>query len=300
MYGDWQLIYPGVDHHFGTSQHDVQLVKWVFAADGYRTDDVERDRQDGTNVGHDFVEAGELQIDVLIDFTDHPAAVEECARLAWEARRSFAKAWRADPVRRKAGALAELVMGGEQAIEGRPRGIAWNDDRAGVGYITGKARFEPAGTGVFDVTTGDGGWHEQTVGLMSPQLVGIVAPLVSPISTALETDRREAFEVGGDEPAAAVVIVRGPLTAGEVELVAGWRMILNRTLRWGDVAMIDARPGHEAMTLNGKPVNLLTAGSVQLVDAVIPPGIHEIGLRGTSLEGTATATVRWRNTKETN
>ncbi|MHA3724316.1 hypothetical protein ACXR2T_10595 [Leucobacter sp. HY1910] len=298
MYGDWQLTYPGTNYRFGTRDHTVRLVKWAFEADGYRTDDVDNPRRDQATTGLDFVEAGQLVIDVLIDFTAWPASIEECARLAWEARTEFARVWRADPVRTVSGAVAELIMGGEQGIEGRPRGVSWSDDYAGVGRITGKARFKPAGTGVFAVGGTNDGWHEQTVGLMPPQTVGIVAPLVAPISTALETTRRQAFEVGGVVPTYPIVSVRGPLTGGEVELAGGWRMALARTLRTSEVAVIDTRPGHEGMTINGVPTNLLTAGSVQLPDAVMAPGMQEISLRGTSLEGTATATVRWRDMKE--
>ncbi|QIK64144.1 hypothetical protein G7068_13755 [Leucobacter viscericola] len=298
MYGDWQLIYEGTDLRFGTREHNVEFVKLTVSGDVYRTDDSQLPRQDGTAFGQDFIESGQLAIAVKIDFTTYPAGPDECARLAWAARQAFERGWRADPVRRTPGAVCELVMGGEQAIEGRPRGVSWNDDHQGVGLITGSALFVPAGTGVFDMSDG-GGWHTQTVGLVPPQTGGLKAPLKAPLSTSVESSRARPFTVAGDVPAWPIITVKGPLGSGaQVELTSRWRMPLNRSLGAFDVVEIDTRPGHRGMTLNGRAANVLTSGAVQLADAAMAPGPQELALRGTSLEGTATASVRWRTTKE--
>lgn len=299
MYGDWVLSYPGTTFEFGPLDQVVKVQRWQFAGETYRTDDTVLPRQDGVAFGKDFVEAGELAIEILIDFSSYPHPASERAAMAWAARTEFKQVWRADRVRQTPAAVAELTIGGEILIEGRPRRVVWNDDAQNVGTVKGTAYFVPAGTGVLDVSGDRGGWHEQTVGLVPPQVGGLKAPLKAPLTTSVESTRARPFTVDGDVPAWPIVTVKGPLGAGgQVELTSRWRMPLNRALGPFDTAVIDTRPGHRGMTLNRRPVNLLTAGAVQLADASLVPGPHELALRGTSLEGTASASVRWRTTRE--
>lgn len=296
MYGDWSLTSQGRAYRFGTPSHPVEVVDWAFAGDGYRTDDTSNPRADGLAFGQDFIDPGELSIQLQIDFTTYPAGVVECARRAWSARTEFSQAWRADGVRGRPGELSELIVGGEFMIEGRSRRVVWDDSAQNVGFIRGQAYFSPAGTGLYDVSGAGGGWNAHTIGLMPPQHGGIRAPIKAPVTTAYESSRARSFEVGGIDPVWPIVTIKGPLMTGaQLELTGGWRMPLNRALGAFDVARIDTRPGHRSMTLNGRPANLLRDDAVMLSDASIAPGMQEIALRGRSLEGTATASIEWLN-----
>lgn len=296
MYDDWVLTSAGDSYAFGPKNRAVQVAGFAFAGDGYRTDDTANPRADGTAFGQDFVESGEIAIQLVINYTDSPLPAADRARLAWAERMAFTHAWRADNVRERPGAMSELIVGGEFMIEGRSRRVTWNDDAQNVGLIKGTALFVPAGTGMYDVRGGSGGWNTHTIGLMPPQHGGLKAPLKAPLTTSFESSRARSFVVGGSDPVWPIVTIRGPLmTEAQFELTGGWRMPLNRALGEFDVAVIDTRPGHRSMTLNGRAANVLRDDGVMLTDASIAPGPQEISLRGRSLEGTATATIEWLN-----
>jgi hypothetical protein len=300
MYGDWVLSYPDTEYRFGPQARGVELRGWAFAADSFRVDDASMPRRDGVAFGRDYVDAGELRIELLIDFTDHPAPPEVCAQMAWDARMGLASTWRADTLRGRPREVAELVMGGQQMIEGRPRRVSFDDKHQGRGLIYASATFLPSSTTVYVVDeSGVAPWREQTVGLV-PALVGggLVAPLVAPLSTAVESTRAAPFTVGGDTDVWPVITVQGPIQSGaQVELTGRWALKLNRALAYDEVATIDTRPGRRLMEVNGRGGNILSPSSVPLSQASIPPGLNQVALRGASVEGTATASIRWREQK---
>ncbi|KKI18708.1 MULTISPECIES: hypothetical protein [unclassified Leucobacter] len=298
MYGDWILTYPGTAYRFGPPQWPVQFVGVEVSTDSYRVDDTAVPRGDGQLFGQDFVEPGEIKISVKIDFTTAPYPVEECARLAWEARTELARVWRADAVRQTPGLLAELTMGGVQMVEGRPRRAKFDDDHQGVGLIFAELYFVPADPTAYTVDAdGNSTWHEQTVDLVPPISGGLVAPLVAPLSTMYDSDRSRPFVVGGTAPAWPIIRVKGPINAGaQVDLVSRWTVRLTRALAYDETAEIDCRPGRQASRLNGQGRNVL-APDTDFSRLSMTPGPQELTLRGTSMEGTASVTVRWRETR---
>lgn len=298
MHGDWILTYPDTQYRFGPPEHPVQLVGWEIATDSYRVDDTAIPRADGTWFGQDQVEAGEIKIIVKIDFTTAPYPAEECARRAWAIRSELARVWRADVVRQTPGLLAQLTMGDEMR-EGRPRRAKFDDDHQGVGLIFAELSFIPASTTAYAVDeNGEAPWREQTVGLVPAQIGGLLAPLRAPLTTAAASSRARPFVVGGAAPAWPTITVKGPLQAGaSVELTGRWSLPLARSLAFNEVAEIVTEPGRVSMTLNGRPAVVL-APSADIDVAFMNPGPQEIALRGRSVEGTASLTIRWRETRE--
>lgn len=299
MFTDWVLRYEGTEYRFGPRGRAVGLVGWAFAADSYRVDDAARPRADGIAFGRDFVEAGELRLELIIDYSKRPEPAAQRARMAWETRHELELAWRADTLRQRPRAVAELVLGNMEMIEGRPRRIAFDDSAQNVGLVRATATFIPVSTAKYAVDeTGESPWSSETVGLVPAQVGGIVGPLVSPISTTAASTRARSFEVLGSAPAWPIVEVNGPLQSGaQVELVGGWKLTLNRPLAYDEIAVIDTRPDRQSMTFNGRPANVLAPSSALLSEASLSPGLNEIALRGTSAEGTASVTIRWREQK---
>lgn len=299
MYGDWVLRYDGTEYRFGPPQHQVELRSWAFAADSYRVDDAVLPRADGVAFGRDYVEAGELRIELKIDLTTLPLPAEDRARMAWAVRADLARAWRADSLRQQPRAVAELVMGGEQMIEGRPRRISFDDKHQGRGLIFASATFVPVSTAAYAVDgSGDAPWFEQSVGLVPAAIGGLLAPLSAPLSTAISSTRARPFTVGGSEQVWPILIVTGPLQSGaQIELVNRWALKLNRTVAYDETVVIDTRPGRRLMTVNGRPTNVLAPSGARMSQAFIEPGLNEIALRGSSVEGTAQVTARWREQK---
>ncbi|WP_449281258.1 hypothetical protein [Leucobacter sp.] len=297
MFGAWQLSYEGTTFEFGTREHTVQVTDWGQDADVYAVDDAPAPRADGVFFGQDFVEPGEITIGVKIDFTAAPYPVEECVRLAMQARAELARVWRADMLRSQAGALADLTIGGEFIVEGRPRRARFDDTDQNVGLIYADLPFVPAHHGAY-LTGEDGGWHSETLGLVPAQVGGLKAPLKAPLRTSVESTRAAPLQVGGDAPAWPVLELQGPIqSSAQIEVPGRWRIYLNRALGWNQTARIDTRPGRIGTYLNNKPVQLLDPRSSLLSECSLLPGPNVLALRGSSIEGTASVSARWRDTK---
>lgn len=272
----------------------VEVVSWVIGGREYRTDDTDRPRSDGRYFGQDYVTPGDVEIELII--RAQGSTREERFANAMEIRENFTQVWNGDEIRFTPGEVAELEIAGRAMVEGRPRHVDWDDSRATFGIIRGSALFVRD----FDQAFEPGAfWHEVTVGLVPPQMGGLIAPLIAPLSTAISSTRARPFEVGGDSEVWPIVSVQGPIQSGaSVELTHGWTIKLNRALAYDEVAVFDSRPGQRTMTLNGRPVNLLAPTGDRLSSMSIQPGINEIALRGTSVEGTATVTTRWREVRK--
>lgn len=298
MYGPWKLSYAGTTYTFGTSAHAVELVGWESDADSYRVDDAPAPRADGVWFGEDFIEPGEVQISVKIDFTTAPYGPEECARLALEARDTLDRVWRAEALRREPGALAELVMGGEQMIEGRPRRARFDTSFQGRGLIYAELSFIPANTMRYAVDkAGNAPWQSVSLALVAAQAGGLKSPLKEPLRTSVESSRAAPVTITGST-AYPIYELRGPIqSAAQLEVPGRWRLYLNRGLTEFQTARIDTRPGHLGTYLDNRPVQVLDPRSNLLAECTLLPGANVLALRGSSLEGTAKVTARWRESK---
>lgn len=299
MFGDWKLTYDSVSYEFGNKHHQAELVSWEQGADMYTVNDVQAPGDDGVWFGEDHVEAGEILINVKIDYTSYPAPTEECVRLALAAREELERVWRADWVRAFPNRLAELHMGGRIILEGRPRRVKFDDSAQNVGLIFAQLPFIPANSSVILVGDTSDGWNEAVARLVPPEpRNGWVFPLVFPLVNLEPVVRGTHFGVLGTTDTWVVARISGPIQSGaELELVGGWILRLNRALGPYDVAEVDARPGRRTLTVNGTPTNFLTPSSSRVSELKVSPGDRQIILRGTSLEGTASAAIRWRDMK---
>lgn len=289
-YCDWSITIDGNRFEFGP----VEVTSWIIGGREYRTDDTDRPRTDGRYFGQDFATPGDVEIELIIRADG--ATREERFDNAMTIRENFTRVWNGDEIRFTPGEVAELEIAGRAAVEGRPRHVDWDDSKATFGIIRGNALFVRD----FDQAFEPGAfWYEVTVGLVPPQIGGLIAPLIAPLTTAISSTRARPFEVGGDSEVWPIISVQGPIQSGsKVELTHGWSIHLNRALAYDEVAVFDTRPGQRTMTLNGRPVNLLAPTGDRLSQLSIQPGMNEVALRGTSVEGTASVTVRWREVKK--
>lgn len=295
-YCDWAITIDDVRHPFGA----VEVSSWVIGGREYRTDDTSRPRTDGRYFGQDFADPGDIEINLLIRAkgADRQAKFENAMAIRGE----FTDIWNGDTVRFVPGKVAELEIAGRAIVEGRPRYIDWDDNLATFGIIKGHALFVRNFDEAFTLdSSGSGGtvWEEVTVGLVPAQIGGLIAPLVAPLTTAASSTRARPFTVGGESAVWPIISVQGPIQSGaRVELTHGWAIQLNRGLAYDEVAVLDTRPGKRSMSVNGQPTNLLSPAGDRLSQVSIDPGVHEVSLRGASLEGTATVTLKWREVKK--
>lgn len=295
-YCDWSLTIDGISHPFG----EVEVSSWIIGGREYRTDDTSRPRTDGRYFGQDFADPGDVEINLVI--RTKGADRQTKFDTAMDIRDAFTSFWNGDTVRLLPGKVTELTIAGRAVVEGRPRHIDWDDTLATFGIIKGNALFVRNFDQAFGIDSSGGGgslWEEITVGLVPAQVGGLVAPLVAPLTTAASSTRARPFEVGGEGEVWPIIEVAGPLHTGAwVELTNSWAIQLNRSLAYDEVATLDSRPGNRTMSVNGRAMNLLTPAGNRLSQVSISPGIQEVALRGTSLEGTATATLKWREVKK--
>lgn len=298
MYGDWVLNYPGEEYKFGPPRFNVELVNFEIGTDSYRVDDTPNDRGDGMVFGQDFLEPGEIKINVKIDFTTYPAPVEQRAQRAWDTAQELYRVWRADALRRTSGAVATLNMGGEVLVSGRPRRSNFDYDVQNVGLVYGSLYFIPSSTNRYAIDEdGNQIWNSVEVGLIPSQIGGIVAPLKAPITTARASDRSSQFEVPGGNSHFTLEVF-GPIQSGwSVELIGHWVLESGMALNYDDSVKIETDPDNAGTYWNGSPRVVLKPNAPRLTTLVLPNGWHELAFRGTSIEGTARAVLSWKETR---
>lgn len=285
MVGDWVLVYPGVELAFGTRESGYGFDSApALATTESSIGDVALPNDDGILFGRDRLHGQSIVFEIDVVAVGDRAGVK--AKL--EVLRN---AWRADVIRRDPGAVAMLQSDTGRVTFGRPRRFvsADDDDRFGISKVT--ADFMAA----TDLWYGP----EQSTSVSIAPAVGggLVAPLVAPLATTESSDRSTAVTVGGSLPTWPVFEVRGPISGPVVELVGQWALRFpNLSLAYDQTLVVDARPWARTILRDGESVaGMLAPSSARLQDAVLPPGTHELVLRGTSLTGTASLTARWRD-----
>lgn len=276
---------------------DVEVTSWDVAGRDFRVDDADRPRHDGRFMGRDFVNPGDITIELIIRARGKTR--QERFDAAQDIRGKFDIAWNADSIRDTVGAVCELVIAGRAMVEGRPRAVDWDDSRATFGIIRGTALFVRSSTEVYAVTGTSGSkWHSATLQLVPSQVGGLKSPLKEPLRTSVESSRAAPVEVASAVEAWPIIEIKGPIQShAQVEVPGRWRIYLNRGLAWNQTAKIDTRPSIRATYLNNKPVQILDPRSSLLAECSLKPGSNVVALRGASIEGTASVSFRWRNLK---
>lgn len=281
MPNDWRLVYDETDLHFGsTSSGYVFPTAPELGGAELTNDDTQRPRGDGVLFGSDF--RGGQTITFAIDVADDDEAGAR-RRLA-----PLAAAWRADAVRSKPGAFAELVAHTGRSAFGRPRRFVSDLEALPEGLVAVTADFATADDLWY------GGEERASVSLVPPAGGSLVAPLAAPLSTTHSSDRSTAITVAGELPTWPVFEVAGPITNPVVEVVGLLRMEFRLSLAYDQRLVIDTRPWARSILRDGANVaGTLSPTSTRLSRAALPPGTHESVLRGSS-DGLATLATRWR------
>lgn len=285
MQTDWHLTYPGTDFAFGTIDS-----QYVFPQSGPPSvsntsiddQDAARPRGDGVLFGEDFRAGTTITFDVEV----HGENETEVNALL----DTFNTAWRADPVRNTAGAVAALTSHTGRTVFGRPRRFQQKYDLTPFGVTAVTCDFE----------TADDLWYgplqTATVNLVPAAGGGLVAPLAAPLSTTATSDRSQTFTVSGRQAVWPTITIQGPITNPTIEVVGQFKLGFNLNLTQYQTLVVDTAPWARTSLLNGASV----AGKLmplydRLSDASVPPGRYDLALRGTSTLGTAYATIAWRD-----
>ena len=269
----------GCGHNANVSTLNATGIRW-------RVQDQPNPVGDNILVGRDFMDPQPIKLGVFF----RGDTAEETAQAAAE----FANAWAAARDRKpgEESVLEIGVHGRTVRAYGRPRDLDIDDTEI-------FARKHADGTAVFDRVDGlfygdpeTGGGGQVTLSITPPQSAGIKSPMRSPIVTLKGGIRQGIVNNPGLRATKDVTItihgtVNRPVVAG-----AGWEIELGTNLAYDRSVVIDARAKtvtrDDGVRLAGK----LTRKS-RLDQVVVPAGASEFSFRGTSPDGSATATIRW-------
>lgn len=284
--GEWALVYPGTTYTFGTSATPVWNRTTPDIGDiEIRTADVDRPRADGRAFGVDFRSSRTISFDLGIRAHSEVDARAEEATLA--------RAWRADAVRKTPGAVAELhaqYAGRERVVYGRPRRYAPNFSDVGVNYYaTVTADFAVVDDLYYSAVE-----ESVSFSIVPPVGGGLLAPLASPLSTTMTSDRSQAITVDTELPAWPVVEVHGPISNAVVTIGDLVKFEVRLSLAYDETVVIDTRPWHRSAMRNGTASVAGAVRGTMLAKAAIPAGAYEVGFRGVDPTGTASVRLSWR------
>lgn len=282
--GNWELSYPGETLAFGTHDSGLGFVGAPeIGSPETLNGDVQAALGDGRLFGVDRLGGGLVTFEL-----DAYCATEEEARGRLERAR---RAWRADAIRRTPGAVAQLTSGRGRSTFGRPRRFSSVDTQIANGFVSILADFATATDLWFGAEQVDSVTFAPSTG------GGFTFPVTFPMSMASEADRSQAIRIGGETPTQHLVFeIAGPITNPSIEVVGVARLDFVTTLAYDEVMIVDARPWVRSITVNGNSrAGSLTPASTSLSRLTLPPGSHEIALRGTDITGTSSLTTRWRD-----
>jgi len=286
---EWRLSYPGTDLTFGTSATAIfNRTTPVIGDADIRNADVDRPRADGKAFGVDFFGGQNITFDLGVRAPTEPAVRAEVSALR--------AAWRADAVRKTPGAVAELhtrYAGRERVAYGRPRRFApdfTNLSLTRIASVTADfACVDDLFYGAQEITS-------PRIGTVTRAGGGLLAPLRSPLSTTVSSDRSVVIDVETDLPAWPIIEINGPITNPVVEVVGVFRIEVKRALAYDETLIIDTRPWKRTAILNDSGSIAGAVRGTRLSDAALNTGSYEVALRGDDLTGTADAFIRWRAT----
>ena len=265
--------------NIGVSTLNATSIRW-------RVQDQPNPVGDNILVGRDYGDPQPIKLGVF--FSGNTA--EEVAQAAAE----FANAW-ATAQARKPGEDSVLeigVHGRTLRAYGRPRDLDIDDtDIFAQRHAEGTAIFDRSDMLFYgDPDTGGGG--QVTLSITPPQAQGLVFPVVFPWGTFKGGERQGVVVNAGLRPTQDVTITINGTVSNPVVSGDGWEIQLNTSLAYDRSVTIDARnrtvTRDDGVSLAGK----LTRKS-RLDKIIVPPGSSEFFFRGTSVDGSATATIRW-------
>lgn len=263
----------------------------ISGSDG-QNGDVARVREDGLSLGEDFTggKTVAFEVSVLTDYEDNPTMAGSDALALFEA------VWKSRALRdqpTKYAILRSMVGGRVRRAYGRPRRydeLAGNLTRKGVTPV------------VCDFMVPDSTWYDDeeqstTVSMLASVSSGLIAPLITPLTTTAISTTSSGLTVGGKAPTWPVMTFNGPIENPVLRFNGDLTIGLNLTLGSGESVTVDPRPWRRVVYRVSDGAN--RAGSLNwdtpaMRHMVLPPGVYDAVLDGRDATGTATCEIRWR------
>ena len=186
--------------------------------------------------------------------------------------------------------LRYAIAGRTRRVYGRAREMSPDYSMVyDLGRVVATGDFQPR-----DVWLYDDDIQSLTVSLIPTSTRGLKSPLKAPLTTAQGAQRQGQVTIGGDAPAPVELEFKGPII-NPVASSTGWEVGLNLTLAYDQTVTVNTRTGTVRRNDGVNLAGVLTRRTY-LPEARMQPGARELIFAGTDPTGTATCTMRWRNT----
>ena len=250
------------------------------------TQDVPRATGLGRYMGHDEDDGPEWTFTLRTRESDEASALDALAELrsVWHGTRNL-----------NPGQVMSLryELGGRgRRVVGRPRRFHESSSPSirEAGLINVVCTFQLSDPRSFGAGPGNTG--EVTLTLVPESTGGLVAPLVSPLTTT----RRGGVRAGvvhntGDAPSPVSVTFYGPVANPKIYGV-GWEVGITGNLAYDEQITVDAL-GMSVKRQDGADVGGRLTRGTRLNKAALAPGSQEIWFTGADATGTARAVVSW-------
>lgn len=166
---------------------------------------------------------------------------------------------------------------------------------AHVGFIPVSAQFQAITPYVYS----DAEFSDST-GLVPDDTGGLTGVLVGPIVASGTGGGSRGFQVQGFRPAWLATRIHGPIKDPVVTVAGRWWYQLLTTIAAGDSILVDPQPWQRQVRRKSDGANMagfLTGTSAWLADMRVPPGGHELIVRGVDPTGTARVEAFWRHAR---
>jgi hypothetical protein len=273
----------------GTNFH-VERVE--FGDPGIRTNDEVLTREDGERFGRDYIDGRTITFTInLLTYNDNAALLYAQMERAWRTNDTGA-----GPSRQRAGVMSRLRMnrhGRPKFVYGRPRNIAATTGRVDQGWVPVTCTFKTESHRYYEDAL-----KQNSITPVPPSSGGFTFPIIFPLTTVPMSTQADIVHVEGDEDSFLVNRIDGPIVNPLIEVVGYWFVQCNITLLTGEYLEIDPRPWQRTVRKNGNiPMRgIFTPSSRRLSGQWLPPGVHQVVLKGTDPTGTARLTTSWHNT----
>lgn len=279
--GQWSL--DGLTFGPGTP---FNLARFTIGGPDLRTADGPRAREDGDWFGRDY--RGGRTITFELNVLDDDYAVLDALAV-------LESAWDAPGVRARPDGVSVLsyCRGGQlRRVFGRPRRFDPSSDLDWAGNVPVTCDFRTKGHHFYSDVE-----FSTTIGFVPEAQGGLILPVTLPLVLSGSGAASQAITVAGTEPAWLGWRVNGPILNPGLEVSGVWSATLDVSLASDQWAVVDPQPWGRGVHRNDGAglAGKFTPESQRLSLMRVPPGTHEVVLRGQDPTGTSSAQLFHRS-----
>lgn len=255
------------------------------------TNDAQFPRSDHMVFGRDYRQGMTVIFDMVLH-KDRPSVGEGRDLLA-----VLKKVWRNDSGRKIPNTVVPLRMnrhGIVSRVYGRPRSFMVDRGRIDRAYVPITAEFQ-----CVDDLWYDDEEESNSIAIVPAAVGGLSSPLSAPLTSTGVGEKEGEISVGGDTDTWIVATIHGPITNPEIDALGQWKLKLLTTISNGDYVTVDSRPWSRGVLRNNvaNVAGSITQDSPRLEEMKLPPGDHQVVLRGSDGTGTAWIEYKWRKAR---